>query len=185
MKREGLKRSLMPDLKDIYLAGGCFWGVEQYLSLIPGVTNTEVGYANGSKENPSYQDVCSGRTGFVEAVKVTYDREKITLSEILSLFYKVIDPSSINKQGNDVGEQYRTGVYWEDPSDEEGVKESLKTLSTQIPKPIAIESGKLANYYSAELYHQKYLTKNPGGYCHIGRTHFENAKNYKKGEDLK
>ncbi|MDR2406134.1 MAG: peptide-methionine (S)-S-oxide reductase MsrA [Deltaproteobacteria bacterium] len=170
----------MSDDKCIYLAGGCFWGVERYISLIPGVKNTEVGYANGRTQNPSYKDVCSGETGFTEAVKVCYDADLINLEELLSLFYKVIDPTSKNRQGNDVGEQYRTGVYFEDQKDEQIVEESLKNLSKGLDKPLMVESGKLLNYYPAEEYHQKYLEKNPGGYCHIGRVHFDNAKNYKK-----
>ena len=167
-------------LKEIYLAGGCFWGTEKYLSLVHGIAETEVGYANGNTENPSYEDVCYRDTGHAEAVKVLYDPYKIRLEFILKLFYDVIDPTSVNRQGNDVGTQYRTGIYYVDEKDKDIILNSIKELQNSYKKPIAIEVKPLENYYEAEEYHQKYLDKNPNGYCHIGRNKFEKAKQAKE-----
>ena len=162
--------------RTIYLAGGCFWGTEKYLSELEGVVTTEVGYANGRTENPSYEDVCYKNTGHAETVKVEYDASILPLKDLLKLFYEVIDPVSINRQGNDVGTQYRTGIYYVDETDLPIIKESLKELKREYPVPLAIEVEPLSNYYPAEEYHQKYLDKNPGGYCHIGAEEFAKAK---------
>jgi peptide methionine sulfoxide reductase msrA/msrB len=170
----------MSQVKQIVLAGGCFWGVEQYLSLINGVLETQVGYANGIKPNPTYQDVCTGLTGFAEAVRVLYDADKLGLSELLELFYKIIDPTSLDRQGNDIGNQYRTAIYYEDEKDLPIIKGSLNLLGESLDRPVAIEDCPLINFYPAEEYHQKYLEKNPGGYCHIPKSRFEFARNYKK-----
>lgn len=164
-------------LKEIYLAGGCFWGTEKYLCNIRGIKYTEVGYANGNTENPSYEDVCYRDTGHAETVRVKYDTSEISLQFILNLYYDVIDPTSKNRQGGDVGSQYRTGIYYVDTDDRETILESLRELQKKYHKPIAIEILPLRNYYKAEEYHQKYLDKNPGGYCHIGIEKFEEARN--------
>ena len=171
-----MKQENAMDLKTIYLAGGCFWGTEKYLSALEGVVTTEVGYANGRTENPSYEDVCYKNTGHAETVKVEYDANVLPLKDLLILFYEVIDPISINRQGNDVGTQYRTGIYYIDETDLPIIKDSLKELKREYPVPLAIEVEPLSNYYTAEEYHQKYLDKNPGGYCHIGEAEFANAK---------
>ena len=171
-----MKQENAMDLKTIYLAGGCFWGTEKYLSALEGVVTTEVGYANGRTENPSYEDVCYKNTGHAETVKVEYDANVLPLKDLLILFYEVIDPISINRQGNDVGTQYRTGIYYIDETDLPIIKESLKELKREYPVPLAIEVEPLSNYYPAEEYHQKYLDKNPGGYCHIGEEEFAKAK---------
>lgn len=160
-------RKEMPRMKEIYLAGGCFWGVEKYLSGLDGVTRTNAGYANGKTENPSYEEVCGGQTGHAETVKVLYNPKILPLRRLLDLFYEVIDPTSVNRQGPDAGTQYRTGVYFTDASDREAVVESIKELAKKYEKPIAVEVKELENYSPAEEYHQKYLEKNPGGYCHI------------------
>ena len=162
-------------MKEIYLAGGCFWGVEKYLYQIPGVAYTSVGYSNGKTADPTYEEVCYANTGHAETVKVTYDSNKVTLGFLLSLFYKVIDPTSVNKQGNDKGVQYRTGIYYTDPADLPVIQESIANLQKKYLRKIAIEVAPLDNYYEAELYHQKYLDKNPGGYCHIGSGAFRKA----------
>lgn len=162
-------------VKVIYLAGGCFWGVEKYLRSLPGVAATDVGYANGKTQNPSYEDVCYRDTGHAEAVRVEYNPDKISLSHILHMFFDVIDPTSLNRQGNDVGKQYRTGIYYVDPEDEAVIRSSLALLQSKYEKPLAIEIGPLENYYPAEDYHQDYLSKNPGGYCHIGADAFDRA----------
>ncbi|MCL2067657.1 MAG: peptide-methionine (S)-S-oxide reductase MsrA [Treponema sp.] len=165
-----------PQTKTIYLAGGCFWGVEKYLSLIPGVESTSVGYANGRTENPTYEDVCYKNTGHAEAVKVEYDQSEINLIFLLELFYDVIDPTSLNRQGFDSGTQYRTGIYYTDEADREIILNSISLLQKNCKKPVVIEVKELENYYAAEEYHQKYLDKNPGGYCHIGAAKFARAK---------
>ncbi|MDR2182950.1 MAG: peptide-methionine (S)-S-oxide reductase MsrA [Clostridiales bacterium] len=162
--------------KEIYLAGGCFWGVEKYLALLEGVASTEVGYANGHAENPTYEDVCTGVTGFAEAVRVAYDAEIISLDFLLEQFYEIIDPTVKNRQGGDIGSQYRTGVYHTDAADGAIVAKSLDNLQKAYKAPIVTENLPLKNYYKAEEYHQKYLDKNPGGYCHIPEHKYEEAK---------
>jgi len=158
--------------KWIFLAGGCFWGVEKYLALIPGVIKTEVGYANGRTEHPSYEDVCYRNTGHAETVLVVYNSDKLELSSLLDLFYKVIDPTSLNRQGNDVGTQYRTGIYYVDEADLNIIDASISQLGERTTRPVVVEVKPLENYYAAEEYHQKYLEKNPGGYCHISNDKF-------------
>ncbi len=172
MEQNGQKEKI----KEIYFAGGCFWGIEKYLSLIKGVLSTSVGYANGNTKNPSYKDVCCKDTGHAETVKVQYDESEISLEELLRLFYDVIDPTAVNRQGYDVGTQYRTGIYYTEEEDRETILNSVKALQSNYKKPIAIEVLPLLNYYTAEEYHQKYLDKNPTGYCHIGRDKFEKAR---------
>ena len=163
-------------MKTIYVAGGCFWGVEKFIALIPGVASTEVGYANGNTEKPSYEDVCRKNTGHAEAVRVDYNPHKVSLTFLLERFYEVIDPLTLNRQGGDVGVQYRTGVYFTDSADEEIIRGSIALLQENYDKPVMIEVKPLVHFYPAEEYHQKYLDKNPGGYCHIGRDKFEVAK---------
>lgn len=162
--------------KEIYLAGGCFWGTEQYLQHIQGILSTEVGYANGNTENPTYEEVCRHNTGHAEAVKVEYEDTVIGLPYILELYYDVINPVSVNRQGGDVGSQYRTGIYYIDEQDVSVIESSISKLQEKYKEKIAIERLPLNNYYKAEEYHQKYLDKNPGGYCHIGADKFEKAK---------
>lgn len=162
--------------KEIYLAGGCFWGTEKYLSNINGIVATDVGYANGNTENPSYQEVCHNNTGHAETVRVSYDPKVVRLEFILKLYYDVIDPTSVNRQGEDAGSQYRTGIYYVDETDLPIIQASIQELGTHYDKPIAIEVLPLRNYYLAEEYHQKYLDKNPTGYCHIRREKFDQAK---------
>jgi len=162
--------------KEIYLAGGCFWGTEKYLSLIKGIVNTEVGYANGTTANPSYEDVCHKGSGHAETVRVRYNPNEISLEFILRLFYDIIDPLAINRQGNDCGPQYRTGIYYADEQDGEIIANSIKELQKEYDRPVMVEVMPLQNYYAAEKYHQKYLDKNPHGYCHIGGEKFKKAK---------
>ena len=150
----------------IYLGGGCFWGVESYFQRIPGIVDTEVGYSNGAHPNPSYEEVCRG-SGHVETVKVTYDTSVISLSKVLQYFLRIIDPFSINKQGNDVGIQYRSGVYYEHSEDKAIIESTLERASSHYQQPFAIEVLPLQSFYPAEEYHQDYLDKNPNGYCHI------------------
>jgi peptide methionine sulfoxide reductase msrA/msrB len=163
--------SFKPDLsmtpKEIYLAGGCFWGLEKYMQEIPGVIFTQVGYANGKTKHPTYEEVCSHNTGHAETVYVKYDPQQISLNFLLRLYYDVIDPVSVNRQGNDAGSQYRTGIYYVDSRDLPIIRKSIDELQAKFDRPIAIEVKPLENYFKAEEYHQKYLDKNPHGYCHV------------------
>ncbi len=162
--------------KEIYLAGGCFWGTEKYLAEANGVISTEVGYANGNTENPTYEEVCHNNTGHAETVHVIYDDDVLGLEFLLELYYDVINPVSVNKQGGDIGTQYRTGIYYVNPDEEEIIQRSIAELQKKYTEKIAIEVNPLLNFYRAEEYHQKYLDKNPNGYCHIGKDKFEKAK---------
>ena len=151
-------------MKTIYLAGGCFWGVEHFFSLAKGVVSTEVGYANGSLDNPRYEDLKDGLDDASETVKVDYDENVISLEKILELYLRVVDPYSINKQGEDEGVQYRSGIYFLDKKDEGVI---LKYFQNVLRDDYKIEVKKLQKFYPAEEYHQDYLNKNPQGYCHI------------------
>ncbi len=162
--------------KKIYLAGGCFWGLEKYLSEIRGVLSTQAGYANGCGEFPTYEEVCRG-AGFAETVKVIFDPQTAPLSFLLELFFDAIDPTSVNRQGGDHGIQYRSGIYYTDQADLPVIQNSLQKLALEYQKPLAVEVLPLQNYYPAEEYHQKYLDHNPGGYCHIGADKFAHARN--------
>ena len=159
--------SVAMNQKTIYLAGGCFWGVEAYFERIPGVINAVSGYANGHTENPSYEDVIYRKTGHAETVKVTYDADRLSLSDILVYFFRVIDPTSLNKQGNDRGTQYRTGVYFTDPDEKSVIQTVLDSEQKKYRKTLVVENQLLVHFYDAEEYHQDYLAKNPNGYCHI------------------
>ncbi len=151
----------------IYLAGGCFWGVEGYFGRVEGVVETQVGYANSKVENPSYELVCSGVTGAVEAVKVVYENKELPLKEILLRFFDIINPFALNYQGNDYGTQYRSGIYAKDSVILEEVRGFVANLQKGFSQHIVTEILELQNFYPAEAYHQKYLVKNPKGYCHI------------------
>ncbi|PAF45013.1 peptide-methionine (S)-S-oxide reductase MsrA [Helicobacter sp. 11S02596-1] len=153
--------------KTIYLAGGCFWGVQGYFDLLDGVLKSSVGYANSEIANPSYELVCTGMSGAVEAIELVYDDEKISLEKIFEEFFSIIDPTLKNRQGNDTGTQYRTGIYADDDESLELAKAYIQTIQPRYKAPIQTEVKKLQNYYLAEDYHQKYLQKNPQGYCHI------------------
>lgn len=152
-------------IKYIYLAGGCFWGVEAYFKEIDGVVNTEVGYANGKSDQTNYQEIKF--TDHAETVEIKYDDEKIPLEKLLEYLYYIIDPFSIDKQGNDRGRQYRTGIYSKNEDDLEKAKNFLDKKQEAEEKEIQVEVEKLKNFVIAEDYHQDYLEKNPTGYCHI------------------
>ena len=151
-------------MKTIYLAGGCFWGVERYFSLARGIVSTEVGYANGTRDNPKYEDLKKGLDDASETVKIIYDEKVISLEKILELYLRVVDPYSINKQGEDEGIQYRSGLYYLDEEDKKIITNYFKSIPLN---DYAIEILPLRKFYKAEEYHQKYLEKNPNGYCHI------------------
>ena len=155
------------DLKDIYFAGGCFWGVEKYFSLISGVHDTTVGYANGNTENPTYEEVCHRDTGHAETVHVVYSKNQIGLKELTERFFKIIDPTSLNRQGGDVGTQYRTGIYCVNEGDFDEIRQVVAEVQKKYDAAIVTELTPLRNFYPAEEHHQDYLVKNPNGYCHI------------------
>ena len=157
----------------IYLAGGCFWGMEQLMQSIPGVIDAQSGYANGTCEaDATYQTVCKGGTGFRETVRVEYDPEQVSLDALLLAYFYVIDPTVENRQGNDRGSQYQTGVYYTNDKARETV-ERIADIERGRSEKFFVELGPLRNYYPAEEYHQNYLEKNPNGYCHIPRAEME------------
>lgn len=167
-------------MKEIYFAGGCFWGTEHYIGLIEGVVKTEVGYANGSVTDPTYQQVYTDRTGHVECVKVTYDSSIISLAMLCRLFFRSINPLSINRQGEDCGTRYRTGIYWTDENDRNAVEQVYAEVELSYGEALAVEKGPLMVFYPAEEYHQDYLIKNPDGYCHLSLSTMKLAKDYSK-----
>ena len=171
-------------MSEIYFAGGCFWGVEEYFSRITGVYDVTVGYANGKTENPTYQQVCSGKTGHAETVHVKYNPELVSLKVLIEQFFKIINPISVNKQGNDIGSQYRTGIYFTKEVDKASAEAVMAEVQKRYSKPLAVELVPLKSYSLAEEYHQDYLKKNPGGYCHIS---FDSLKDVqvKKGGEVK
>ncbi len=161
------KESSVMNTKTIYLAGGCFWGLEAYFQRINGVIDAVSGYANGKTEKPSYEDVVYRNTGHAETVRVTYDADKLSLDDILQYYFRVIDPTSLNRQGNDRGTQYRTGVYFTDPAEQAVITAALQREQQKYSLPLVVENQKLQQFFEAEEYHQDYLLKNPNGYCHI------------------
>ena len=169
--------------KTIYLAGGCFWGTQKFFDQFQGVVSTEVGYANGPEDvnspddknspasAPTYQDVCNN-SGHAETVRIDYDDSVLSLTELLNYYFLVIDPLSVNKQGGDVGIQYRTGIYYTSEEQLPEIEAVYREQEEKAGAKLAVELEPLRNFYSAEEYHQKYLDKNPGGYCHIPARYF-------------
>ena len=165
--------------KEIYFAGGCFWGPEHFFKQIEGVVETEVGFANGHTENPTYKEVYTDQTGFAETVYVKYNPDVVSLEFLLNMFFKAIDPTSLNKQGEDEGTRYRTGVYYTNDDDLAVIEKVFSQEQQNYQQPLAVEKLPLQNYYSAEEYHQDYLDKNPTGYCHLPVALFEFARQAK------
>ena len=165
--------------KKIYLAGGCFWGTDHLFSLMEGVEKTTAGYADSRVPYPTYEQVCTGRTGAAETVEVEYDEAKVGLTEILSVYFRSIDPTALDRQGNDIGTQYRTGIYYTDASDLPVIDAFMSAVQRRYSEPLAVEVGPLHNFYPAEIYHQDYLYKNPGGYCHVDPALFEEVRSRK------
>ena len=172
-------------IKTIYLAGGCFWGTAHLFSLVPGVDSAVAGYANSLIAEPTYKQVCTGTTGAAETVKVVYESDSVGLSELLRLFFKSIDPTSLNRQGNDAGTQYRTGIYYTDDSDLEVIEAEYATIQRRHRQPLAVEVRPLKNFYPAEDYHQDYLYKNPDGYCHVDPALFREVRTLGKNNAAK
>ena len=167
-------------MNTIYFAGGCFWGTEHYMSQFDGVVETTVGYANGSVADPAYEEVYTDQTGHVECVKVVYDDEMISLATLCRLFFRSIDPLLLNRQGGDIGTRYRTGIYWNDTDDQAIVEEVCAEIQRKYNEPLVVEKSPLKCFYSAEEYHQKYLVKNPEGYCHLSLSTLKSAAEYSK-----
>ena len=166
-------------LKDIYLAGGCFWGAEHFFKQIEGVAFTEVGFANGNTPNPTYKEVYTDTTGYAETVHIRYDNEKVGLKFLLRMFFKAIDPTSLNKQGEDEGTRYRTGIYYVDPADLPAIRTVFDEVQRTLAAPVVVEVELLRNFFRAEDYHQDYLDKNPDGYCHLPLELFRVAREAK------
>lgn len=166
--------------KTIYLAGGCFWGTAHLFSLVPGVCDTRAGYANSEIADPTYKEVCTGRTHAAETVEVTYEPDSVSLTSLLRLYFKSIDPLAEDRQGPDVGTQYRTGIYYTDSADLPVIEAEMATVQRRLSEPMAVECMPLKNFYPAEEYHQDYLYKNPGGYCHVSKKLFEEARNLRE-----
>lgn len=162
-------------MKEIYLAGGCFWGLQKFFDQFDGVLATEVGYANGPENAagsvPTYEDVCRS-SGHAETVRISYDENALSLSRLLEYYFMVIDPISVNRQGNDRGIQYRTGIYFTDEGQYREIRPLYDEEEKKIGRPLAVHLEPLHNFFSAEEYHQKYLEKNPGGYCHIPEKYY-------------
>lgn len=167
-------------IKSIYFAGGCFWGTEHFFKQIEGVTFTETGYANGNTPDPTYRQVYTDTTGYAETVHVEYDNDVIDLEFLVRMFFKAIDPTSLNRQGEDVGTRYRTGIYYTDAEELPCIKKIYDEIGRQYESPLVVELEPLKNFYRAEDYHQDYLENNPDGYCHLPLELFEFARKARK-----
>jgi peptide methionine sulfoxide reductase msrA/msrB len=154
--------------REIYLAGGCFWGVEAYMSRIDGIVDAVSGYANGETDNPTYEGLRD--SGHAETVQVRYNTGQISLDEVLVYFFRIIDPTILNRQGPDVGTQYRTGIYYVDPADRAAIDHRIEEVQKGYEEPVVVEVEPLEQFFEAEEYHQDYLEKHPTGYCHIDLT---------------
>ncbi len=164
---------------EIYFAAGCFWGAEKFFKLVNGVVETQVGYANGRTQNPTYQEVYTDQTGHAETVRVAYDPTIVPLPFLVKLFFKAIDPTSLNRQGEDEGTRYRTGVYYTNPDDKPAIQAVFEQVQATLQAPMQVELLPLQCFYTAEEYHQDYLDKNPTGYCHLSPELFALARKAK------
>jgi len=152
------------------LAGGCFWGVEELVRKLPGVVDTTVGYAGGTLDNPRYEDVKKGRTGHAESLQIEFDPSKISYDEILDFFFRLHDPTTANRQGNDIGTQYRSAIFYHDDAQRDAAQRAIQRAQPKWPRPIVTEVVPFTNFYEAEDFHQDYLQRNPHGYtCHYLR----------------
>ena len=154
-------------MRKIWLAGGCFWGVEAYFQQLRGVQDTRVGYGQGEIDNPTYHQVCSGTTGYTEVCEVTYDEVVLPLNKVLEHFFRIINPTTLNRQGADQGSQYRTGVYYTDEAERQSITTFIQGMQAGYTDDIVVEVQPVMNFHLAEEYHQHYLENTTGGYCHI------------------
>ena len=166
--------------KHIYLAGGCFWGTEHFFKQIAGVVSTEVGFANGHTDNPTYEQVYTDTTGYAETVHVVYDPARVSLEFLLQMFFIAIDPTSLNKQGHDEGTRYRTGIYYVDATDRPAIDKVFAEEESKYAEPLVVECEPLKAFYPADEYHQDYLDKHPDGYCHLPKALFAFARQANK-----
>lgn len=162
--------------REIYLAGGCFWGTEHFFKQVRGVLHTEVGFANGHTGAPTYEQVYTDATGYAETVRVVYDAEAVPLDFLLQMFFLAIDPTSLNRQGHDEGTRYRTGIYYTDPSDRAVIDAVYAEKQSQYSRPLVVERCPLENFWPADEYHRDYLDKHPDGYCHLPMALFAFAR---------
>ena len=163
--------------KQIYFAGGCFWGTEHFFKQINGVVKTETGFANGNTDSPTYEEVYTDTTGYAETVHVTYDADIVSLELLLRMFFAAIDPTSLNKQGHDEGTRYRTGIYYTDATDLPLIEQIYAEEQSKYAQPLVVEKQPLKNFFPADDYHQDYLDKHPDGYCHLPKALFDFARN--------
>lgn len=169
LKTDVWEETVDDEIRTIYLAGGCFWGIEHLMKALPGVVDTACGYANGTgAADANYPTVCTGTTGFRETVRVRYDPSKTSIDALLYALFQVIDPEAVNRQGADIGTQYQAGIYWL-PNDQEAESAVMRVCGVERARHagFAVEVKPLENYFEAEEYHQDYLDKNPEGYCHV------------------
>ena len=169
-------------MKEIYFAAGCFWGAQHFFAGVDGVKEAVAGYANGNGENPSYEQVYTDTTGFAETVRVTYDEKRIGLKELTELYFTIINPLSLNRQGGDIGTRYRTGVYYKEEADNAEVQPVFEAEARRVGAPLVVELEPIRNFYLAEERHQDYLDKNPEGYCHVPLKTFRYLRLY---QDIK
>ena len=169
-------------MKEIYFAAGCFWGAQHFFAGVDGVKEAVAGYANGNGNNPSYEEVYTDTTGFAETVRVTYNENRIGVKELTELYFTIIDPLSLNKQGGDIGTRYRTGVYYKEEADAEAARPVFEAVSRRLGAPLAVELEPLRNFFLAEERHQDYLDKNTNGYCHVPLKTFRYLRLY---QDIK
>ncbi|MBR6128766.1 MAG: peptide-methionine (S)-S-oxide reductase MsrA [Bacteroidaceae bacterium] len=170
-------------MKEIYLAGGCFWGTQHFFKQVQGIVETEVGFANGHTDNPTYKEVYTDTTGYAETVRICYDEHVVDLQFLLRLFFKAIDPTSLNRQGHDEGTRYRTGVYYTDDHDLTDIRKVFAEQQTHLEQPIAVEVEPLRNFFPADESHQDYLDKHPDGYCHLPLQLFAYARQARMGKN--
>ena len=170
-------------MKTIFLAAGCFWGAQHYLKQIRGVVETETGFANGDTENPTYKEVYTDKTGYAEAVRVVFDPEVLPLRKLLNLYFDCIEPTSVNRQGEDEGTRYRTGIYYIEPEDYLTIKEVFDEVQRGYSAPLAVEVEPIRKFFPADESHQDYLDKHPDGYCHLPLALFRFAREAKPEKD--
>ena len=170
-------------MSTIYLAAGCFWGAEHFLKLISGVVETEVGFTGGHVAHPTYKEVYTDTTGHAETVRVCYDPDRLPLRELLGFYFMTIDPTSLNRQGEDSGTRYRTGIYYTDAADRPVIDAVMAEQAARYDAPLQVEVQPFTQFYPAEEYHQDYLDKNPTGYCHLSPALFELARRGRKPTD--
>ena len=171
---------MMAKTKEIYLSGGCFWGTEHFFKQIAGVVETEVGFANGHTDAPTYEQVYTDITGYAETVRVVYDPTQVSLEFLLQMFFMAIDPTSLNKQGHDEGTRYRTGIYYTEETDLAMIDKVYAEEQSKFAAPLVVEREPLQNFYPADEYHQDYLDKHPEGYCHLPKALFAFARQVSK-----